>query len=32
MSFAGLKKATDRADIIAYLRQSADSPPALPAE
>jgi len=32
MSFAGLKKATDRANIIAYLRQSADSPPALPAE
>lgn len=32
MSFAGLKKSTDRADIIAYLRQSADSPPALPAE
>ena len=32
MSFAGLKKATARADMIAYLRQSADSPPALPAE
>ncbi len=32
MSFSGLKKATDRANLIAYLRQSADQPPALPAE
>ena len=30
MSFAGLKKAEDRANMIAYLRTMADSPPALP--
>ena len=32
MSFSGLKKAKDRADLIAYMRQEADNPPALPAE
>lgn len=30
MSFAGLKKAEDRANMIAYLRTKADSPPAIP--
>lgn len=30
MAFAGLKKASDRADVIAYLRTLADSPVALP--
>jgi cytochrome c len=32
MSFAGLKKPGDRADLIAYLRQQHDSAPALPTE
>jgi len=31
MGFAGLKKAQDRADVIAWLRQQADSPAPLPA-
>ena len=31
MTFAGLSKATDRADIIAYLRTQSDNPPPLPA-
>lgn len=31
MSFGGLKKAKDRANIIAYLRTLADTPPPLPA-
>jgi cytochrome c len=30
MTFAGLSKPTDRADIIAYMRQQSDSPPPLP--
>ena len=30
MSFAGLKKAKERADVIAYLRSLADSPKPLP--
>lgn len=30
MGFAGLKKVQDRADVIAWLRQQADSPLALP--
>jgi cytochrome c len=30
MTFAGLSKPTDRADIIAYLRTQSDSPPPLP--
>ncbi|MEQ1955766.1 cytochrome c family protein [Mesorhizobium sp. CN2-181] len=30
MGFAGLKKAQDRADVIAYLRTTADSPAPLP--
>jgi len=30
MNFAGLKKPQDRANIIAWLRQQADSPAALP--
>ncbi|MCG8506317.1 MAG: cytochrome c family protein [Sphingomonadales bacterium] len=30
MSFAGLRKATDRADVIAYLRSYGDNPPPLP--
>ena len=30
MNFAGLKKASDRADLVAYLRSLADSPAALP--
>ena len=30
MGFAGLKKAEDRAAVIAYLRTTADSPPPLP--
>lgn len=30
MSFAGLKKAKDRADLLLYLRQQNDSPPPLP--
>jgi cytochrome c len=32
MGFAGLKKVQDRADIIAWLRQQADTPVPLPAE
>ena len=32
MGFAGLKKAQDRADLIAWLRQQADTPVPLPAE
>ncbi len=32
MAFKGIKKATDRANLIAYMRQSHDNPPALPAE
>ena len=31
MGFAGLKKVQDRADVIAWLRQQADSPVPLPA-
>lgn len=31
MSFAGLKKDTERADLLAYLRTLSDSPVALPA-
>lgn len=31
MGFAGLKKAEDRADVIAWLRQQSDSPVPLPA-
>lgn len=30
MAYAGMKKASDRADVIAYLRTLADSPVALP--
>jgi len=30
MAFKGISKETDRADLIAYLRQNHDSPPALP--
>ena len=30
MTFAGLRKAKDRSNIIAYLRTQADSPPPLP--
>jgi cytochrome c len=30
MNFAGLKKPADRANMIAYLRQQADSMAALP--
>ncbi|MEQ8394357.1 cytochrome c family protein [Thalassobaculum sp.] len=30
MNFAGIKKASDRADLIAYLRSMADSPAPLP--
>lgn len=30
MSFAGLRKTTDRADVIAYLRGYGDNPPPLP--
>ncbi len=30
MNFAGLRKATDRADLIAYLRAQGDDPPPLP--
>ncbi len=32
MNFAGLKKASDRADLIAYLRSLSDQPAALPTE
>ena len=31
MAFAGLKKDTERADVIAYLRTITDNPPPLPA-
>jgi cytochrome c len=30
MAFAGLAKAQDRADVIAYLRTMNDNPPPLP--
>ena len=30
MAFKGISKETDRANLIAYLRQQHDSPPALP--
>ena len=30
MNFAGLKKTSDRADLVAYLRSLADSPAPLP--
>ena len=30
MTFPGLKKPEDRADVIAYLRTAANSPPPLP--
>lgn len=30
MTFAGLKKASDRADVILYLRENTDNPPPLP--
>lgn len=30
MTFGGLKKSEDRADVIAYLRELSDSPPPLP--
>ena len=30
MSFAGLRKAKDRAAVIAYMRSNADNPPPLP--
>ena len=32
MAFAGLRKPDDRADLIAYLREQADSPAPLPTE
>jgi cytochrome c len=32
MNFAGLKKPSDRANMIAYLRSLADTPVALPTE
>ena len=32
MNFAGLKKPTDRANMIAYLRSLSDAPAALPSE
>ncbi|MEK9789352.1 MAG: cytochrome c family protein [Alphaproteobacteria bacterium] len=32
MNFAGLKKPSDRANMIAYLRQQADAPAALPTD
>jgi cytochrome c len=32
MSFAGLKKPTDRADLLLFLRENTDNPPPLPAE
>ena len=31
MGFAGLKKAQDRADVLAWLRLQADTPEPLPA-
>ncbi|MBC8239568.1 MAG: hypothetical protein H8E30_03730 [Alphaproteobacteria bacterium] len=30
MAFRGIAKATDRANLIVYMRQKHDSPPALP--
>ena len=30
MTFAGLKKASDRAEVILYLRDHTDNPPPLP--
>ena len=32
MAFKGIKKETDRANLIVFMRQAHDSPPALPAE
>ena len=32
MSFAGLKKAKDRANVVAYLRNAADTPAPLPSQ
>ena len=32
MSFAGLKKAKDRANVVAYLREAADTPAPLPSQ
>ena len=32
MAFKGIKKETDRANLIAFMRQAHDQPPALPAE
>lgn len=32
MAFKGIKKETERANLIAYMRQAHDSPPALPGE
>ena len=32
MNFAGLKKPTDRANMIAYLRSLAETPVALPSQ
>ncbi|MFQ5972160.1 MAG: c-type cytochrome [Alphaproteobacteria bacterium] len=32
MSFAGIRKVEDRANLIAYLRENSDSPPPLPTE
>ena len=32
MNFVGLKKPSDRAIMIAYLRQQADAPAALPTD
>ena len=32
MNFAGLKKPSDRANMIAYLRSLSDSPVALPSQ
>ena len=30
MTFAGLKKASDRAAVILYMRENTDNPPQLP--
>ena len=30
MNFAGLRKVSDRADLIAYMRSQSDNPPPLP--
>ncbi|MBM3491437.1 MAG: cytochrome c family protein [Alphaproteobacteria bacterium] len=32
MAFAGVKKSAERADLLAYLKQNHDSPPAFPAK